>query len=197
MYSRIRHLLYCQDELARLQSDLLKQDDEDASTISSQRLLFSRKRYEYRNDQSPQKAIINKIVPKLKEYGKRCGLPLNGHWLISCWDDLVERTVRLASLRAPDARDLESLHNWMKQQEPLSREERGHLLDGTDFVALVEKKEECWLDNVVERAVFNYFPRDVRMIFLHPYHVRTSWLPEYFHFFEAASHKRQSKPSFA
>ena len=33
MYSGIRHLLYCQVELARLQKGLLGQDSEDASTV--------------------------------------------------------------------------------------------------------------------------------------------------------------------
>lgn len=81
MYSRIRHLLYCQDELAQLQKHLLEQDDVDASTEYGQMLLFSRKRYAYRNNKSPQNAIINKIGPKLKEYGKRCWLCSNGHRL--------------------------------------------------------------------------------------------------------------------
>ena len=69
MYSRIRHLLYRQDELAQLQERLLKQDDKDAST-NDWRLLISRKRYEYREQKFPQKALINKIGPKLKEYGE-------------------------------------------------------------------------------------------------------------------------------
>ena len=74
MYSRIRHLLYCQDELAQLQKKLLKQDDEDASTDEG--LLRSRIRYEIRNDQLPQKALMKQLGPKLKEYGKRCWLSL-------------------------------------------------------------------------------------------------------------------------
>lgn len=81
MYSRIRHLLYCQDELAQLQKHLLEQDDIDASTENGQMLLFSRKRYAYRNKKYPQDALINKIGPKLKEYGKRCWLCSIGHWL--------------------------------------------------------------------------------------------------------------------
>lgn len=76
MYSRIRQLLYCQDELAQLQKHLLKQDDEDASTSHGRKLLISRDRYEYRNEQFPQKALINKIGPKLKAYGKRCWVSL-------------------------------------------------------------------------------------------------------------------------
>ena len=72
MYSRIRHLLFCQDELAQLQKGLLEQDDKDASTDDGYMLLISRLNYEYRNSQSPQDAIIKKIGPKLKEYGKRC-----------------------------------------------------------------------------------------------------------------------------
>lgn len=76
MYSRIRHLLYCQDELAQLQKHLLKQDDKDASTVDGGRLLRSRKRYERRNNKFPEHALINKIGPKLKEYGKRAGFSL-------------------------------------------------------------------------------------------------------------------------
>ena len=87
-YSRIRHLLYCQDELARLQEGLLDQDDEDASTVDGRKLLISRLRYEYRNEQSPQKALMKKIGPKLKEYGKRCWLLpfyLGSHSIETTW----------------------------------------------------------------------------------------------------------------
>ena len=73
----------------------------------------------------------------------------------------MERTVRFASLTAPDAKDLRSMKIWIEQQRAPSREERGHLLGATDFVALVGKQEECWLDNIVERALLKYLPRDV------------------------------------
>ena len=76
MYSRIRHLLYCQDELAELQKRLLEQDDKDASTTHGQYLLLSRIRYNYHNSQNPQHDLINQIGPKLKQYGKRCRLLL-------------------------------------------------------------------------------------------------------------------------
>ncbi|KAM0806013.1 hypothetical protein BDR22DRAFT_194992 [Usnea florida] len=143
MYSRIRHLLYCQAELAQLQEGLIEQDEEDSKSDKGKALLTSRKRYAYRNKISPRQALINKIGPKLKEY-----------------DDLVERTIKFASLRAPDARDLEGLKTWIELTSPLSYEEKDHLVDGTDFVALVEKQEECWLDNVVERALMKCLPRD-------------------------------------
>lgn len=73
----------------------------------------------------------------------------------------MERTIRVASLRAPDARDLRGMKYWIENQIPLSWEERGPILGGTDFVALVEKQEECWLDKIVERALSKCFPRDV------------------------------------
>ena len=72
MYLRIRQLLYCQDELAKLQEELLEQDNEDARTDDGRGLLLSRKRYKIRNDKSPHKSALSKIVPKLKEFGKRC-----------------------------------------------------------------------------------------------------------------------------
>lgn len=81
MYSRIRHLLYCQDELAQLQEGLLRQDIKDASTTEGQKLLISRVFYEFRNDQFPREAFMNKIGPKLKEYGKRCWLFYIWRWL--------------------------------------------------------------------------------------------------------------------
>ena len=73
----------------------------------------------------------------------------------------MERTRRVASLRAPDAQDLSSMRNWIDQEQPLSKEERDHLLSGTDFVALVEKQEECWLDSIVERVLLKCSHRDV------------------------------------
>ena len=53
------------------------------------------------------------------------------------------------------------MKTWVEDQDPLGEEETSHLLGGTDFVALVEKEEECWLDNTVERALSKYLPRDV------------------------------------
>lgn len=70
MYSRIRHLLYCQDELARLQKHLLAQDDEDASNEECPTLLISRLDYEHHYNQPSRNALIKEIGPKLKEYGK-------------------------------------------------------------------------------------------------------------------------------
>lgn len=84
----------------------------------------------------------------------------------------MERTIRVASLRAPDAQDLDSIKHWMDHYQPLCREERENLLKGPDFVALVEKQEECWLDNIVERALSKYSPKDVSSILLRPCYVR-------------------------
>lgn len=69
MYARTRHLLYCQAELAQLQKGLIDQDEEDARSEIGKRLLISRKKYESRNKSFPEKALINKIGTKLKEYG--------------------------------------------------------------------------------------------------------------------------------
>ena len=74
---------------------------------------------------------------------------------------MVERTRKFASLRAPDARDLEPMKLWLRLTEPLSKKERDHLLGGTDFVALVEKQEESWLHKIMEQAVSKWFPKDV------------------------------------
>lgn len=72
MYSRIRHLLYCQDELAQLQKDLIQQDNDNASTPHGRIELVSRQRYEHRHRQLAQDSLVNRIGSKLKEYGKRC-----------------------------------------------------------------------------------------------------------------------------
>ena len=77
---------------------------------------------------------------------------------------MVERTIRFASLRAPDAQDLEGVKTWIREQQPLTREGRDHLLKGTDFLALVEKQEEGWLDKIVEQALWKCFPKDVPFI---------------------------------
>ena len=82
MYSRIRHLLYCQAELAQLQKGLIEQDEEDFK--KDEVLLISRKSYAYRNKNFPRKALINKIGPKLKEYGKQ-------RMLSSAWHLLTQR----------------------------------------------------------------------------------------------------------
>ena len=72
MYSRIRHLLYCQAELAQLQKGLIDQDAEDAGSDDGMRILMSRKRYDIRNRKFPKKALIDRIGTKLKEYGMQC-----------------------------------------------------------------------------------------------------------------------------
>ena len=69
MWSRMRHLLYCQDELAQLQELLINQDEEDASTPYGQTILRSRTKYEIRNKRSPKNNLMKEIGPKLKEYG--------------------------------------------------------------------------------------------------------------------------------
>lgn len=70
--------MYCQDEIAHLQQSLIDQDKEDGKTDDGKRLLASRRKYNHRNDQFPQNALIERIGIKLKEYGKRC-------WLLSIW----------------------------------------------------------------------------------------------------------------
>lgn len=77
MYSRIRHLLYCQDELAWLQKGLLAQDKEDANTHDGRILHTSRRKLEFRNEKFPRNDLIKKIGPKLEEYGNRS-------WLLMC-----------------------------------------------------------------------------------------------------------------
>ena len=77
-------------------------------------------------------------------------------------DDLVERTIRFASLRGPDAKDFESVNNWLSDESSIVHGEREHLRNDHDFVALVEKEEEGWLDRTVERAVRYFLPREVR-----------------------------------
>lgn len=68
----------------------------------------------------------------------------------------------------PDARDLDSMKNWIDQHQPFTMKERCHFFGGTDFVALVAKQEECWLDDIVEQALSKYSPRDVRVFFILP-----------------------------
>ena len=50
---------------------------------------------------------------------------------------------------------------WIEQEQPLGIEEEEHLLSGTDFIALVDKPEECWLDRVVEQTLLSRVPRNV------------------------------------
>ena len=108
----------------------------------------------------------------------------------------MERTIRFASLRAPDARDLQSMKTWIKQHQPLSKEERAHLLNGTDFVALVEKQEEGWLDKIVERALLTCFPRRDVGSFSSLLGPNLLTVPEHLYLAGATSYQRQSKPSF-
>ena len=77
-------------------------------------------------------------------------------------DDLVARTIRFASLRGPDAQDLESVKNWISYETKLVKADKEHLMDGHDFVALVEKQEEGWLDGIIERALLKLVSREVR-----------------------------------
>ena len=87
-------------------------------------------------------------------------------------DDLVERTIRFASLSGPDAQDLESVKSWISKESALVKGDKAHLVNGHDFVALVEKEEEGWLDRIVQRALLKFVPREVRP-FLIP------WIPSH------------------
>ena len=107
----------------------------------------------------------------------------------------MERTIRFASLRAPDARDLRGVKSWIKDKQPLSKEERDHFVDANDFVALVEKQEEGWLNRIVERALSKLFPKDVGS-FLSLLDQTSLIVPEHLHIARATSDQRQSKPSF-
>ena len=162
MYSRIRCLLYCQDELAELQQVLLDQDDEDAKTPMGRCMLVSRDNWQLRNDQDPPKALLLKIAPKLKEYGECSCHQLLLRKLTLRQDDLVERTIKFASLRDPDARDVQSVKDWIDDERPLVTEEKLNLINGHDFVALVEKQEEGWLDRVIETALSKFTRSEVR-----------------------------------
>ena len=86
-------------------------------------------------------------------------------WIASAYsaqDDLVERTIKFASLSGPDAQDLESVKSWISHEAKLVRGDKARLIDSHDFVALVEKQEEGWLDRIVERAMLKFLPREVR-----------------------------------
>lgn len=87
------------------------------------------------------------------------------------------------------------MKNWMKLERPLSAEERDHLLHGTDFVALVEKQEEGWLDKIVEAALLKWFPKDVGSV---PSLLDAVLLivPEHLYLAGATSYQQRSKHSF-
>ena len=115
-----------------------------------------------RNDEVPPKALLLKIAPKLKEYGEKSCHKLLLRKLTLRQDDLVERTIKFASLRDPDARDVQSVKDWINDERPLVTEERLNLINGHDFVALVEKQEEGWLDRVIETALSKFTRSEVR-----------------------------------
>lgn len=107
----------------------------------------------------------------------------------------MERTIKFASLRAPDTRDFCSLKSWIRKHGPLSEEEDRHLLGGTDFVALVEKEEEGWLDKIVELALSRWFPRAVGSLSILASYAFLI-LPENLYFSGATPYQRQPEPSF-
>ncbi|KAL2037595.1 hypothetical protein N7G274_009708 [Stereocaulon virgatum] len=144
-FLRSRVLLYRQDELSKLEKTLIELDELDSEESDATRLaLMSRKTDEAREEDPrySRKTLINKIDDKLKEY-----------------DDLVNRIRIYVTLKTPSSRNWNSFAAWMKNEKPLTYEERSFMEHKDDVVALSEERECGWLDGVVEDTLTWFLPR--------------------------------------
>ncbi|CAI6331467.1 unnamed protein product [Periconia digitata] len=140
-----RVLLYRQDELRELESELFEMDKKALATDELQ--LGSRTREERCSPE--RRGLINRIDEKLREY-----------------NDIVQRTRSFATLQKATERNYRSVKNWMDMEGPLVQEEAATFKKDRDFVAVVDAKEGSWFDGRVETALTKFGGPISRRIFV-------------------------------
>ncbi|OCL11263.1 hypothetical protein AOQ84DRAFT_386949 [Glonium stellatum] len=143
-----RVLLYRQDELRELESQLLDLDAEDEEL--DKRALRSRTRDDKREG-SLRKALIQEIDDKLKEY-----------------DDIALRTRAMNALPKATPRNYTSVDNWIHNNGPLCGPEAKFIKNDKDFVALTDPREGSWFDGVVEDVLSKIPCKLTRVFFIEP-----------------------------
>jgi hypothetical protein len=132
-----RVLLYRQDELRQLETELLQLDRKTQKSDDTR--LKSRMREESVLNEYERKGLINRIDDKLKEY-----------------NDIVQRTRAFASLQRATERNYKSVWNWVHHNGPLEESEAATFDKDLDFVSIVDAKEGSWFDSCVETALSKF-----------------------------------------
>jgi DNA-binding Lrp family transcriptional regulator len=127
-----RVLLYRQDELRELEQELLFMDE--AAKSLDDTMLKSRSREE--RFSCEKRNLIDRIDTKLLQY-----------------NDVVQRTRFFATLQRAKQRNCTSVRNWVDQSAPLVQEEASTFYNDSDFVSVVDGKDEGWLDRRIETVL--------------------------------------------
>ncbi|KAK8253766.1 hypothetical protein IWZ00DRAFT_502061 [Phyllosticta capitalensis] len=146
-----RVLLYRQDELRELESQLHALDRQDDRDPENKRCLRSRMLDDATNGMERAK-LIQLIDEKLKEY-----------------DDAVIRTRQMASLPQATHRNFTSVTHWIRNHDPLCDAENQFQTAAPDLVALVDPKEGGWFDAILEDFFLPLLPdRMAKLAFSDP-----------------------------
>ncbi|CAO2658157.1 Nn.00g074170.m01.CDS01 [Neocucurbitaria sp. VM-36] len=118
---RNRVILYRQQEIAQLEEELNRLDEEDhkSGNGKTRSLLWDQE-----DADSKRMKLIDQIEEKLKRY-----------------DDLLERELRIGLLEKPSPREYRSLVNYIYNNKPVIQDEAQFLKYRDDFVQLTAKSE--------------------------------------------------------
>ena len=128
-YVRSRILLYVQDEVSELESQLIALDSEDQ--MNEPYHLASRRWDEMQN--SKRQEIMSQLKLKLKEY-----------------DDLILRDHQILKIDRPSRKAHRSYFNYIWNEKPLCEEEFAFIYHRSDMLSLRTDAENSWLEPFVE-----------------------------------------------
>ncbi|MCJ1382307.1 hypothetical protein MMC17_005420 [Xylographa soralifera] len=140
-----RLLLHKQDELRKMEEELLTMDTRDDKTEEGQDLLrcWSRDRKRVScNGKETRKQLMGRIEKASFEYGQ-----------------ILLQAQQLANMSKPSKRDHASVVNFIEAHQPLSEQDRSFIYHKEDLVTLKNSDEHTWLDSAVERLLGFSFMR--------------------------------------
>lgn len=150
LHSRL--LLYKQDQIRRLEDDLLNLDRLDDELEETQRCLKSQEEGEERDEDiedCPTRADkMQELEKKLLEYG-----------------NLMKQARDLHGMNRPSRRDHNSVSNYFYNQAPLAAPDAEFLQHKEDLISIRPGREHAWLDDCVD-AMLRWYPcKPVKYIF--------------------------------
>lgn len=178
-YLHARTLLRKQDRLRKLEEELEKYDNYDATTPEGIRLLMSRDIDEAADRKEPanirtRTQILDDIEMTLEKYGKsstspdplsrRCNTDL---------DEWVFKAQQMVAFNKPAERDYRSVEAYIHEKKPVLDEEYGFIYQKDDLVTLRDGRESAFLDSFTERMLQMFHSKALQVDLL-PYKIESS-----------------------
>lgn len=126
-YLRNRLLLHKQDEVAELEEQLAKLDEDDAKGEDVDCFRLVSRRYDEEDTDCKRRKLIDRLETVLKEY-----------------DELLIREHEILSLKQPTKKEHRSYFNFIWNEKPVCREEYQFIYREDDFVRL-GTQDDSWL----------------------------------------------------